>query len=247
MESTNLSSILSYPVAKLSLDETIAEILMLIEQRRGHIITANAEILYAAQSDKVLDALLRCADIITADGMGVVLASRILGEPVTERVSGYDLLHALAAVAQEKGLRLFLLGAAPGIAERAAERLRSQYPGVIIAGTHHGFFTESESQDIALLVRSSGADFLFAAMGPRGEAWIAQHIDVINCPAMQVGGSFDILAGISTRAPQWMQRSGLEWAYRLYQEPYRYKRMLNLPKFMLAVLAERLCSKGGTK
>ena len=225
------------------MQQTVASALELIRARRGHIITANAEILYAAKSDAALDRILREADLVTADGMGVVLASRILGTPLPERVSGYDLLHRIAQQASQTGLRLFLLGAAPGVAEAAAAKLQRLYPGLLIADTYHGFFKEDESVEVAQRVKSSNADFLFVAMGLGGEAWIYSHKRELNCPAMQVGGSFDILAGIATRAPRWMQKSGLEWAHRLYKEPKRFKRMLSLPKFVVAVVAERLLGK----
>ncbi|KAF0195341.1 MAG: N-acetylglucosaminyldiphosphoundecaprenol [Bacillota bacterium] len=240
-------SILSYPVAKLTLPQTVAAVLELISARRGHIITANAEILYAAKSDAALDSVIRAADLVTADGMGVVWASRILGDPLPERVSGYDLLHAIAQQASQTDLGLFLLGAAPGVAEAAAAKLQRLYSDLIIAGTYHGFFKEEESVEVMERVKSSNADFLFVAMGLGGEAWIYRHKQELNCPAMQVGGSFDILAGIATRAPRWMQKSGLEWAHRLYREPKRYRRMLSLPKFVIAVIAERFREKGVKK
>lgn len=241
---TQTAKVLSYEVAKLTLPEAVSAILGLVGQRRGHIITANAEILYSARLDPQLDQVVREADLVTADGMGVVLASHILGEPLPERVSGYDLLQALAAHAAQHNLRLYLLGAAPGIAERAATKLQTLYPGLRIAGTHHGFFADAESEALVERVTESGADMLFVALGLRGEFWIARHKHKLNCPAMQVGGSFDILAGLVTRAPRWMQRFGLEWAHRLYKEPKRFKRMLSLPKFMLAVLSQRLFHKG---
>ncbi|MDP3488442.1 MAG: WecB/TagA/CpsF family glycosyltransferase [Bacillota bacterium] len=237
-------NILSYPVAKLTMQQTVASVFELIHARKGHIITANAEILYAAKFDAALDGVIRAADLVTADGMGVVLASRILGTPLPERVSGYDLLHAIARQASQTNLGIFLLGAAPGVAEAAAAKLQTLYPSLTITGTYHGFFKEEESVDVVERVKLSNADFLFVAMGLGGEAWIYRHKQELNCPAMQVGGSFDILAGIATRAPRWMQKSGLEWAHRLYKEPKRYRRMLSLPKFVLAVVAERVLGKG---
>jgi len=238
--SNKTSKILSYPVAQLTMPEALHRISELINKRYGHVITANAEILYAARHDPELDAIVRAAELVTADGMGVVLAGRILGQPLPERVSGYDLLHALAQKAAHKGYKLYLLGAAPGVAEEAAAKLQTLYPGLKIAGTQHGFFKKEESAHIVNNIKESRTDFLFVAMGPRGENWIYSHKHELGCPAMQVGGSLDIIVGKATRAPRWMQQTGLEWAYRLYKEPHRYKRMLNLPKFMLAVLAERL-------
>jgi len=236
-------NILSYPIAKLTMPEAVSHILQLIRERRGHIITANAEILYAARCDATLDGVIRAAHLVTADGMGVVLASRILGDPLPERVSGYDLLHAIAQQSSQLGLGLFLLGAAPGVAETAAAKLMLLYRHLKISGTHHGFFNDSESADVVQKIRSANTDFLFVAMGVQGEKWIARYKEDLGCPAMQVGGSFDILAGIATRAPRWMQRAGLEWAHRLYKEPKRFRRMLSLPKFVAAVLVERIFGK----
>lgn len=233
-------NILSYPIAKLTMQQTVTFVLELVRTRKGHVITANAEVLYAAKHNATLDSVIRAADLVTADGMGVVLASHILGTPLPERVSGYDLLHAIAQQASQAGLGIFLLGAGPGVAEAAADRLVTLYPGLVITGTHHGFFKDHESVEIVEKVRSSNTDFLFVAMGLGGETWISRYKQELNCPAMQVGGSFDTLTGITTRAPRWMQRSGLEWAHRLYKEPKRFRRMLSLPKFVMAVVAERL-------
>jgi len=232
-------NILGVEVSSRTMAETVQEALRLISCRRGQIVTANAEILYTAHREKDFMAVLCQAELITADGMGAVLASRLLGDPVPERVSGYDLLHHLAAAAAKRGLRLFLLGGKPGVAERAAEKLKALYPGLQIAGTRHGYFKDSEVASILREVSTSSPDLLLAALGMRGEFLLAAHKDALGCASMQVGGSFDVLAGVAQRAPQFLQRAGLEWAFRLYKEPWRYKRMLSLPKFMAAVLLTR--------
>lgn len=235
--------ILGLKVAPLTMEEVLTCIYGLISKRHGQIVTANAEILYAAKFDSRLRAAVHQAELTIADGMGVVWASRIVGAPVPERVGGYDVLHALCRVAPEKGIRVFLLGGDRGVADSAAVRLRKLYPGLDVAGTHHGFFSEEESEKVIQHITMRRPDLLFVALGLRGEYFIADHKHELSCPAMQVGGSFDILAGRAQRAPLWMQRSGLEWAFRLYKEPKRFRRMLALPKFMWTVILERLTGR----
>ncbi|MBS3873792.1 MAG: WecB/TagA/CpsF family glycosyltransferase [Firmicutes bacterium] len=232
-------TILGVEVSSRTMAETVEEALRLMACRRGQIVTANAEILYTAHRDKDFYAVLREAELITADGMGAVLAARLLGHPVPERVSGYDLLLQLAGRAAERGLRVFLLGGKPGVAEKAALKLRALYPGLQIAGTRHGYFTDSEVTAVISEVTASSPDLLLAALGLRGEFLLARHKDALHCASMQVGGSFDVLAGVAERAPLYLQRAGLEWAFRLYKEPWRYKRMLSLPKFIVTVLLTR--------
>jgi len=241
------AKILGIKVAALSMAETVVAVLSLIGQRRGQVVTANAEILYTAHSEPEFKKILLESELVTADGMGVVLASKILGNPVPERVSGYDLLHAVAKQAALSGLRIYLLGGKQGVAEKAAEELCRLYPGLVVAGTAHGYFADGESQAVISAINAQKTDFLLAALGIRGDYWLATHKAQIECASMQVGGSFDVLAGLAVRAPLIFQRTGLEWAYRLYQEPWRYKRMLSLPKFVLAVLAERLRGEGKMK
>lgn len=235
--------ILGYKVAPFTMEDVLTSIYRLIGEKRGQIVTANAEILYAAKFDRRLSEVVHRAELVIADGMGVVWASRILGDPVPERVGGYDVLHALCKAAPDKGIRVFLLGGDHRVADMAAVRLQQLYPGLDVAGTCHGFFKEDESESVIEHITMQRPDFIFVALGLRGEYWIAEHKDELPCPAMQVGGSFDILAGRAERAPLWMQKRGLEWAFRLYKEPRRFKRMLALPKFMWTVILERLTGR----
>jgi N-acetylglucosaminyldiphosphoundecaprenol N-acetyl-beta-D-mannosaminyltransferase len=237
---TEHSRILGFRVAKLTMAESVARVLELVAQRKGQIVTANPEILYAGRGDRRLAQVLDSAELVTADGVGVLLASHILGDPVPERVTGVALTHALASASVERGLSWYLLGAAPGVAERAAEKLREMYPGLLIAGSHHGYFGDDENKKIVEFINRVRPDLILVAMGLRQEFWIADHKGNLPCPAMGVGGVFDILAGVTTRAPMWMQRMGLEWMHRLYREPRRFWRMLALPKFVGAVILERL-------
>jgi N-acetylglucosaminyldiphosphoundecaprenol N-acetyl-beta-D-mannosaminyltransferase len=156
-------------------------------------------------------------------------------------VTGSDGVPIIAARAAQQGWRLFLLGAAPGIAERTADILRARYPGVQIVGTHSGSPAPDEEDAIVALVNASGADILFVAYGaPVQDKWIARNLPRLNVAmAMGVGGAFDFIAGIVPRAPQWMRHLGLEWLFRLIRQPWRARRMLRLPRFVLAVLLER--------
>ncbi|MBS3986035.1 MAG: WecB/TagA/CpsF family glycosyltransferase [Selenomonadales bacterium] len=228
--------VLGFKIAPLTLTAAVTQVENLIAHRRGQIVTANAEILYAAATDQALGEVVHQAELVIADGMGVVLAARLTRQELPERVSGYDLLHALCQSAAARALSVYLLGGEPSVAEAAAARLKELYPSLTVAGTHHGYFADNESEAVISALKSARPDFLFVALGLRGEHWIYNYKAQLPCPAMQVGGSFDILAGRAVRAPRWMQRSGLEWAYRVYKEPKRLRRIFALPLFVLKVL-----------
>ncbi|MBT9176352.1 MAG: N-acetylglucosaminyldiphosphoundecaprenol N-acetyl-beta-D-mannosaminyltransferase [Firmicutes bacterium] len=232
--------VLGFKIAPLTMAQAVERALQLIVLRRGQIVTANAEILYTAVTDESLGRVVQAAELVIADGMGVVWGARFTGQKLPERVSGYDLLHALCQSAGERGLRVYLLGGEPSVAEAAAARLKELYPRLTVAGIHHGYFAETESDALLAAINAAQPDFLFVALGLRGERWIYDRKAVLACPAMQVGGSFDILAGKAVRAPRWMQRSGLEWAYRLFKEPKRLKRIWALPLFMWKVVTRRV-------
>ncbi|HSL93595.1 MAG TPA: WecB/TagA/CpsF family glycosyltransferase [Bacillota bacterium] len=231
--------VLGFAVARLDTESCLDRIMEMVGRGEGHIVTANAEILYAASRSRRLGEVLDASEMITADGMGVVLAAKLLGHPVPERVSGVELLHGVCQRLALEGESIFLLGSAPGVAETAASRLIGLYPGLVVSGTHHGYFAESESDKVAQMIRNAKPHFLAVAMGPRQEEWISRNRSQLRCPAMGVGGTLDIIAGVTTRAPRWMQRMGLEWFYRLCKEPRRLTRTLALPKFVLEVLKQR--------
>ncbi|MBI5666775.1 MAG: WecB/TagA/CpsF family glycosyltransferase [Chloroflexi bacterium] len=203
-----------------------------------HVCTINPEFVMVAQRDPNFFNILNRADLCVPDGVGLLWAARHLGHPLPERVTGSDGVPRIAERAAQTGWRLFLLGAAPGVAEKAAEVLRQQYPGVTIVGTYGGSPAPEEEDAIVERVNASGADILFVAYGaPEQDKWIARNLPRLKVAmAMGVGGSLDFIAGIVPRAPLWMQRAGLEWLFRLYLQPWRFKRMLRLPRFVLAVL-----------
>lgn len=217
----------------LNMQETENKVAELVRMGGGHqVVTLNPEYLYRAQYKPGLLQVVNKADIVTPDGEGIVWACRVAGTPVPERVTGIDLMLRLARRAALEGWKVFLLGAAPGVARAAGERLREKFPGLQVAGTYHGYFKEYEERDVLERIISAATDILFVALGaPRQELWIHRHLGELNCTAMGVGGSFDVISGNVRRAPLWSRRLKMEWLYRLVREPSRWRRMLVLPKF----------------
>jgi N-acetylglucosaminyldiphosphoundecaprenol N-acetyl-beta-D-mannosaminyltransferase len=209
------------------------------------IVTADSSMIVLAQKDPDLRALVNEADLVTPDGAGVLLGARLLGRPLIERVSGVDLSREICRMAAQDGFSVYLLGAAPGVANAAAEKLREACPGLRIAGTHHGYFDPSEDGEVAAAVRASGAKALLVGIGiPRQEKFIRDHLNELGvCVAMGVGGTFDVLSGRVKRAPAWMQRHGLEWLYRLARDPRKISKVATLPRFLAMVLCERVKSR----
>ncbi len=212
------------------------------------VLTMNPEFLYRAQCEKELLELAERADMVTPDGVGIVWACRMAGRPAPERVTGIDLMIRLAGRAAIEGWRVYLLGAAPGVAEEAAGRLRRDYPGLPVAGSHHGYFNENESITVAREIRKAGTDLLFVALGaPRQEKWIDKYLLETGARvAVGVGGSFDVIAGRVRRAPRWLMRLRLEWLYRLLSQPSRWRRQLILPLFAWMILTKVSKEQDGT-
>jgi len=224
----------------LNMREAVKKIASLVEGDGGPgmVVTLNPELLFRAQYERELLAVINRAKLVTADGVGIVWACRVAGYPVPERVTGIDLMMELLKKAAGRGWRLFMLGARPGVAEEAADKLRRRYPGLQVAGTHHGYFQPAEDIEIVNMIRRVHPDLLFVAMGaPRQEVWIDRYLKELGVKvAIGVGGSFDVIAGRSRRAPVWMQKLHLEWLGRLLMEPWRWRRMLVLPRFAWLVL-----------
>ena len=211
------------------------------------IATVNPEFVMAAGQDPQFMDVLRHADLCIPDGIGLVYASRWMGNPLPERVAGSALVYHLAERAARRGWRLFLLGAAPGVAEEAAAKFQALYPGLEIAGTYAGSPAVAENESIVSLINESEADLLFVAYGaPNQDKWIARNREVLPSVrlAIGVGGSLDFVTGRSPRAPEWVQDLGLEWLYRLIREPWRWRRMLALPQFAVRVLIN---ARGGSR
>lgn len=202
------------------------------------IITVNTEFVMAAQQNAGFRQAINSAALVIADGIGVVWATHFVDSPAPERITGTDTLVELVKRCAQKGYRLYLLGAAPGVAEQAGICLQALAPGLEIAGTYAGSPAPAEEDAIIERICASNADILCVAYGaPAQELWIHRNLSRLPVGvAMGVGGAYDFLSGRQRRAPRAMQRMGLEWLYRLYREPWRWQRMLAIPRFMLKVL-----------
>lgn len=230
--------ILGIGIDRIDSSEALRRIGQFIASGTPHqIVTANAEIIYQASKNEKMKKVINAAQMVTADGSGVVWASRQLGQPLSQRVTGIDLVNSICAQSAKDKWKIYILGSAPGVAATAANNIRDKFPGCNIVGTHHGYFKAQEEKQIIAELEQLKPDVLFVALGaPKQEYWIADHIQQLNIPvAMGIGGSMDVLSGNVKRAPRWMQKMSLEWLYRLLIQPARFKRVLALPKFMLAV------------
>lgn len=209
--------------------------------RLRQVITLNPEMLYAAWHDPDLRELLNQGDLVVADGHGIVWAGRRLGRPFPERVAGIELIELLAVRAASAGWRLYLLGGAPGVAGAAAATLKRRHPGLQVVGTGDGYFTEAALSGVLGRIRDSDPDLLLVGMGfPKQEHFIRNHRQRLGHPvAIGVGGSFDVISGRLRRSPAWVRRLRLEWLFRVWQEPARWRRLLVLPLFMGLVLSAR--------
>jgi N-acetylglucosaminyldiphosphoundecaprenol N-acetyl-beta-D-mannosaminyltransferase len=240
-------SVLGVRVDRVTQQQALDTMERLIAQRRAsdqplqcrQIVTVNPEFVMAAQRNEPFRNAINAAALVLPDGTGVVWAARYLGKPIAGRVTGTDMLPLLAQRCSLSGYRLFLLGAAPGVAEMAAARLQALAPGLQIAGTYAGSPALAEEDAIIERIRSAGADVLCVAYGaPAQDLWIYRNLPRLPVAlAMGVGGAFDFLAGRQVRAPRIIQRTGMEWLYRLYREPSRWRRILvAVPIFAISVL-----------
>lgn len=225
----------------LGLEGAVAEIEQRLDGgRRSFVITANPEFVMLASREPDVAALARSADLVLPDGTGAVIASRLLGDRLPGRAPGRLLVDSLVPRLARRGLSLFLLGAAPGIAERAAARLLRREPSLRIAGTFAG--AHDRDDEAVARVEAAQPDVLLVAFGmPRQERWIARNLDRLPSVrlAIGVGGVFDQLAGTARLPPALVHRAGLEWLWRLAQDPSRWRRQRALPAFALRILARR--------
>ncbi len=238
----NPVSILGIPVHPVTMSQALAIVEHYFDDGAAHYVApVNPELVMAARRNKKFREALRRASLVLPDGIGIVLGARFAGSSIPERVTGVDTTEALAELAARKGYPVFFLGAAPGVAARAAQRLKEEHPGLIVAGTHAGSpSTEDEEEILALIRRARPAILLVAYGAPNQELWIDRNLKRLGVPVVvSVGGTFDFLAGVKPRAPKIVQRAGLEWLFRLMREPTRWRRMLALPRFAAAMLTER--------
>ena len=234
--------ILGVGVDTITREGALARIESFVRVGGSHqVVTVNPEFVMQARSDAEFRRVLNGADLALADGIGVVWAARLLHRRLPERVPGSDLVLRIAQRAAEVGWRLYLLGSSPGVAERTAQVLVERYPGLQIAGTYAGSPASEVEETIIKRVAVAYPDILFVAYGaPAQDKWIARNSRLLGVSvAMGVGGAFDFIAGRAKRAPHWLQCAGLEWLHRLLREPWRWRRMLALPRFALVVMACR--------
>ena len=238
------ATVLNIAIDIVTMPEAVARLEQFIAGDKPHLIaTANAEMVILAQEDQELASILNQCDLVVPDGAGVVWAARHQGYTMPERVAGYDLSQNLLAQAARQGYRIFMFGSRPEILEKAKKVAAERYPGLCIAGTRDGFFTPQDEPEIIEAIKKAKPDILLAALGvPKQEKWLAKNLSSLNVPVcMGVGGTFDVMAGTVKRAPAWMQRTGLEWLFRLLQQPQRIIRMAALPRFAFRVIFDKKC------
>ena len=233
------SNILGVNVDKVTYDEAVGRIMKMLNESGNHMVfTPNSEIILMAYKDENFCGILNSADLLTADGIGVVYASKILGNSVPERVAGFDVACGVIDEISKSGHRLYLFGGKPGVAEQAAQNLKEEYPLINIVGMRDGYFSPEDTDSIIDDINISGADLVFVCLGaPKQENWIFENHAKLNCHVMMgVGGTLDVLAGTAERAPEIWCDLGFEWLYRLIKQPSRIFRMMALPKFAFTVL-----------
>jgi len=226
-------------------DEAVeASLSLLSSGGRGYVVTPNPEIVLQCRETPALAEAVENAFLALPDGIGVVIGARILGRPLKERVPGIEYGEALLKACAERGYSVFFLGAKPGIAEKAADRLREKYPALRIVGTNDGYF--KDVSPVLEKIDALSPDVLFVCLGsPAQELWMAEHVKRLNVHlAVGLGGSLDVFSGTVERAPEIFRKLGLEWFHRLLKEPWRAKRMLKLPVFLMAVIGRRLFHGG---
>ena len=216
---------------------------MLQEDRFHYVVTPNPEFILAAEKDESFRKVINAADLVIPDGIGVIYSAKILGTPLAERVPGIEFSAKMLEKLNEMGGRLFLLGAKPGVAEKAGENICAQYPNIVLCGTQDGYFKDEE--DVILKVAAARPDLLFVCLGaPKQEKWMARWGKHTGAKmAIGLGGCLDVYAGNVERAPEAWQKAGMEWAYRLKKEPKRITRMAKLPLVLVKSAGQRVKGK----
>ena len=235
-------SIYGIPFSKLTMKETVQVLEEAVLSKQPHqVITANPIMVMAALENSAIMKVMKDAEMIVPDGTGVVWAAGYCGDPVAERVPGFELLHELLRVGENYRWGVYLLGSTPEVIQETAVRLQQQYPAIRIVGYRDGFFGSAEDEQVVAAIQQAAPDLLFVARGAdTQEPWIHKHKHALQVPVMMgVGGSFDVISGKSKRAPKLFQKLRLEWFYRLLREPSRAGRMLALPKFALKVMRDK--------
>ena len=224
----------------MTMDQAVAEGVRLMGTEGAHyVVTPNPEIVEVCREDEEAMEAVKNADIVIADGIGVIYGAKILGTPLKEKIPGIEFAKRLVKEMASNGKKLFLLGAKPGVAEEAARRLCLEFPALKIAGTRDGYFKDDES--VVAQIRESGADVVFVCLGaPKQEKWMRKYGEATGAHLLLgLGGSLDVFSGTVKRAPVIYQKLGLEWFHRLMKNPSRAGRMMKLPLFLVHVVGER--------
>lgn len=224
----------------LTMDEAVEAAMGLLRTDGCHyVVTPNPEIVEVCRENPAARTAVNDADLVLPDGIGVIKGAAMLGTPLKEKTPGIEFAGHLMGKMAGEGKSLYLLGAKPGVADQAAEKLKGQYPGLVIAGTHDGYF--QEDGPVVEAIRQSGADVVFVCLGaPKQELWMAKNGPATGAKLLcGLGGSLDVFAGVVERAPKFWSDHGLEWFYRLCKEPRRIGRMMKLPLFLVHVRQEK--------
>ncbi len=233
-------NVLGVMVDKVNVEQA-SDMIVDFVKMAGHprtVFTPNSEIIMAAYRDKGFCDILNSSDIVTADGIGVVYASKIVKNPINERAAGYDIACRTLEKLGSIGGTLYLFGSRPGVAETAAANIEEKYKGIRVVGTSDGYFDTEKEKEIIAKINSAKPDLLFVCLGaPKQEKWIHAHKGELSAKVcLGIGGSVDVFAGNVKRAPEFFTRHGIEWLYRLAKQPSRFMRMLDLPRFGFKVL-----------
>lgn len=228
----------------LTMDEAVSRARDLMAERRAaYVVTPNPEIVMLCREDAAAMQAVQNADLVLPDGIGVIYGAKILGTPLRAKLPGIDFAAALMTQMGREGKSVFLLGAKPGVADAAGEKMRERFPGLVIAGTNDGYFQDDDP--VVEKINAVQPDLLLVCLGaPKQELWMQRNAPRLRVGLMAgLGGSLDVFAGNVKRAPKFFQKLGLEWFYRLIKEPKRIGRMMKLPKFLFAAIGRRLRGK----
>ena len=232
-------TLLGMRVDRVTMDGALALIEQWIGERGPHhIVTADASMVVTASEDPEFARIVAASDLVTPDGAGILWATRRMGQPVAAKVSGVDLSARCCELSAQKGWRIFFFGAAPGVAQAAAARMRERFPGTQIVGVRDGFFKPDDEAAVVAQIREARPDILLVALGiPKQEKFIFRHKATLDVPVcIGVGGTLDVFSGTVKRAPVWMQNAGLEWLHRLAANPKKISKVALLPRFALMTL-----------
>ncbi|MFA9559345.1 WecB/TagA/CpsF family glycosyltransferase [Evansella sp. AB-rgal1] len=235
-------TILGVSFIHITLDNMVKRLVTHVqEKRKAFVVTANPEIVLYANENKEYKQYIDKADYVTPDGIGIVKGAQLLGQPLPERVTGFDMFMNLLEASNEHRFSIYLLGAKEEVLVKTKDVITKNYPNITIVGSHNGFFDWNDTV-IDTEIKEKKPDFVFVALGfPRQEQWIAQRIETFQQGVfIGIGGSFDVLAGEVKRAPEVWQKLNLEWFYRLVKQPSRWRRMLALPRFAVKIFGNKM-------